>query len=72
MKILKSKKGRKRYTVIINDSIQVAFLTVKNSLFDSRISPHGFARVFDCNFNEAVNNIKILSRKGYFISKRTK
>jgi len=65
-------KIRKNYTVTILYLRNVAVLSAKNNMWVywmQRNSTCG-CRIYDCNFREAIENLKHLSNKGYFISKR--
>ena len=61
-------KVRKNYVLYVNNMLGTA--CYGNSKFGLRISNATIGSVFDCTLTELKNNIKILSEKGYTISKR--
>lgn len=61
-------KVRKNYVLYINPMLGTAYYG--NNKFNIRISESTIGDIFDCTFNELKQNINILLRKGYTISKR--
>jgi len=61
-------KIRKHYVLYVNQITGMAF--IGNFLFGYRINRTTIGTVIDCDFNEIVHNVKLLSKKGYTISKR--
>jgi hypothetical protein len=61
-------KIRKNYVVIIYPYKGVVELR-KPSIFISKMSKT-YMIIYDCSFNEAVHNIKLATKKGYYLIKK--
>ena len=62
-------KTRKRYVLFINSMLKTAYFGGRK--FDQRISAATLGTIYDCTFRELVDNLHVLSGKGYTIAKRT-
>jgi len=66
-------KIRKKYSVVILEFSGVAVLTKPNNSWTSWCQSFSCgSTIIDCSFSEAVYNLKILSRKGYYVYSRKK
>lgn len=65
-------KIRKDYSVTILHFRNVGVLTKRNNFWVKWIQENAECgcTIYDCTFNEAVNNLKLLSKQGYYIQKR--
>lgn len=65
---------RKDYAITVLSFRNLAVLTKRNNSWVNWMQSTATCgcTIYDCNFNEAVHNLKILSKKGYYIQKRTK
>lgn len=62
-------KIRKSYVLFVNPMLGTAYYG--GGKFDNRISKATLGDIFDCTFAELKDNIKILIKRGYTVSKRT-
>ena len=62
-------KIRKSYVLFINPMLGTAYYG--GAKFDRRISNATLGQIFDCTFSELKDNLRILLKRGYDISKRT-
>ncbi len=66
-------KIRKEYSIVILDFRGLAVLTKKTNSWTSWAQTFSCgSTVIDCSFNQAVQNLKILSKKGYYVYSRKK
>lgn len=62
-------KIRKSYVLFVNPMLGTAYYG--GGKFDARISQATLGDIFDCTFVELKDNIKLLIKRGYTVSKRT-
>ena len=62
-------KTRKHYVLFINSMLKTAYFGGRK--FDQRISAATLGVIYDCTFRELVDNLRMLTDRGYTISKRT-
>lgn len=65
-------KIRKDYSVIILPFRDLAVLTRGNNAWVNWLQRNATCgcTIYDCNFEEAKHNLKILSKRGFYIQKR--
>jgi len=66
---MKIRKGNRKYAVLLNARTRVCYLTRANSDFDLKYKSHYPINSFECEFREAVHNLKVAESKGYSIVK---
>ena len=61
-------KIRKQYTLYINGFTMVAMYG--NARFGRRIDSVTLGQIWDCNLSELKHNLKMLSKQGFYLTKR--
>lgn len=65
-------KIRKKYSITILPFRQVVVLTKRNHWYPNWLQEEATCgcTIYDCTFREAVDNLKIITKDGYYITKR--
>lgn len=61
---------KKGYVLYVNGITNTATYAKKGSSFDELSHNFTLGEVYDCSFRELVDNLKILSKNGLYLSKR--